>query len=591
MTTTDIGSAVTERIVRSGEFDIAVYEYGDPSAETIVLVHGWPDTHHLWDAVVPLLAGRFHVVTYDTRGHGRSTRTRRTEDYRLDALATDFFAVADGVSPDRPVHVLAHDWGSVQVWEAVCEPQAAEWVASFTSVSGPNLDHIGKWMRDRLSRPTPRNIWQPFSQLLSSAYTFFFMTPGLPRATFGLLGTERRWQRVVSIMNETPTSNITLGPTFRKDIVDGLLIYRANIVQRMLAPRERHTEVPVQLIVAGRDVAVRPAGFDDEPKWTSRLWRRDIPAGHWMPFSHPELLATATTELIDTLNGGSVPRGLRRAEVGRSKRPFEDQLVVITGGGSGIGRETALAFARLGAEIVLSDINLVAAKETAELIGAEHGVAHAYELDVSNESDMTAHAAAVLAVHGVPDILINNAGIGQAGGFFDTPSAEFDRVLRINLGGVVNGCRAFGSAMAERGLGGHIVNLSSMAAYSPQQGFSAYSTSKSAVFMFSDCLRAELAANNISVHTICPGVVHTNIVATTTFSGVSADEEKRKQEQYDKLYRMRRYGPEKVAEQIVRAVERDRSIVPVTPEARLQYQFNKFAPAIVRFVAARVKLT
>jgi NAD(P)-dependent dehydrogenase (short-subunit alcohol dehydrogenase family) len=310
-----------------------------------------------------------------------------------------------------------------------------------------------------------------------------------------------------------------------------------------------------------------------------------------MPFSHPELLATATTELIDALNGGSVPRGLRRAEVGRSKRPFEDQLVVITGGGSGIGRETALAFAGLGAEVVLSDINPVAAKETADLISAQHGVAHAYELDVSNESDVTAHAAAVFEAHGVPDILINNAGIGQVGGFFDTPSAEFDRVLRINLGGVVNGCRAFGSAMAERGLGGHIVNLSSMAAYSPQQGFSAYSTSKSAVFMFSDCLRAELAARNISVHTICPGIVHTNIVATTTFSGLSADDEKRKQEQYDKLYRMRRYGPEKVAEQIVRAVERDRSIVPVTPEARLQYQFNKFAPAVVRFVAARVKLT
>ncbi len=85
--------------------------------------------------------------------------------------------------------------------------------------------------------------------------------------------------------------------------------------------------------------------------------------------------------------------------------------------------------------------------------------------------------------------------------------------------------------------------------------------------------------------------MHTNIVATTTFSGVSAEEEKAKQERYDKLYRARRYGPEKVAAQIVRAVVRDRSIVPVTPEARLQYQFNKFAPAVVRFVAARVKLT
>ncbi|MEU7141051.1 SDR family oxidoreductase [Nocardia sp. NPDC046473] len=580
-----------ERTVRSGEFELAVYEYGDPTAETVVLVHGWPDTNHLWDKVVPLLAQRFHVVSYDTRGHGRSTRTRRTEDFRLDALAGDFFAVVDAVSPDRPVHVLAHDWGSVQVWEAVCEPRAAAQVASFTSVSGPNLDHIANWMRNRLSRPTPRNIWQPLTQTLSSAYTFFFMTPGLPRAVFGLLGTERRWQRVVSIMNETPPANVTLGPTFRQDMVDGLLIYRANIVQRLLSPRDRHTEVPVQLIVAGRDVAVRPAGYDDERKWVQRLWRRDVPAGHWMPFSHPELLATATTELIDTVNGGTAPRGLRRAEVGRSARRFEDQLVVITGGGSGIGRETALALARRGAEIVLSDINLDSAKETAELIAAEHGVAHPYQLDVSDADAVTAHAEIVLETHGVPDILINNAGIGQAGGFFDTSAAEFDRVMRINLGGVLNGCRAFGSAMAERGLGGHIVNLSSMAAYSPQQGFSAYSTSKSAVFMFSDCLRAELAGRGISVHTICPGIVHTNIVATTRFSGVSAEEEKAKQQRYDNLYRKRSYGPEKVAEQIVRAVEKDRSIVPVTPEARLQYHFSRLAPAVGRFVAARVKLT
>ncbi|WP_280341906.1 SDR family oxidoreductase [Nocardia abscessus] len=590
MTTTEPLSTV-ERTVRSGEFDLAVYEYGDPAAETVVLVHGWPDTHHLWDAVVPLLARRFHVVAYDTRGHGRSTRTRRTEDFRLDRLAADFYAVADAVSPDRPVHVLAHDWGSVQVWEAVCEPRAVTRVASFTSVSGPNLDHIAKWIRNRLARPTPRNIWQPFTQLLSSAYTFFFMTPVLPRAAFGLIGTERFWRRVVSIMNETAPSNVRLGPSFRADVVDGLLIYRANIVQRMLAPRERHTAVPVQLIVAGRDVAVRPAGFDDEHRWTERLWRRDVPAGHWMPFSHPELLATATTELIDTLGGAAPPRTLRRAETGRVARPFDDQLVVITGGGSGIGRATALALARRGAEIVLSDIDLAAAKETAELIAAEHGVAHAYHLDVADEAEMQAHAATVLDNHGVPDILINNAGIGQAGAFFETSAADFDRVLRINLGGVVNGCRAFGPAMAERGLGGHIVNLSSMAAYSPQQGFSAYSTSKSAVFMFSDCVRAELAARGISVHTICPGIVHTNIVARTRFSGVSAEEEKRKQERYDNLYRIRRYGPEKVAEQIVRALQRNRSIVPVTPEAHLQYHFGRLAPAVVRFLAARVKLT
>ncbi|MGW5438533.1 SDR family oxidoreductase [Nocardia asteroides] len=588
--TTDTLAPANRRTVRNGDFELAVFEYGDAAADTVVLVHGWPDTHHLWDKVIPLLAQRFHVVAYDTRGHGESTRTQRTADFRLDELARDFYAVLDAVSPDRPVHVLAHDWGSVQVWEAVCEPQAAERVASFTSVSGPNLDHLAAWVRDRLSRPTPRNIWQPVTQALSSAYTAFFMTPVLPRATFTAIGTEKMWQRAVALMNDTAPSNVVLGPTFRRDMVDGLLIYRANIVQRMLSPRERRTEVPVQLIVAGRDVAVRPAGYDDSRKWTARLWRRDVPAGHWMPFSHPELLATATTELIDALAGAAVPRGLARAEVGRTRKEFENQLVVITGAGSGIGRETALAFARLGAELVVSDVNENAAKETAEQIAAVGGVAHAYSLDVSDEAAVRSHADTVIAAHGVPDILINNAGVGQAGSFLDTTSAEFDRVLRINLGGVVNGCRAFGAAMAERGLGGHIVNLSSMAAYSPQRDMAAYATSKSAVFMFSDCLRAELADRGISVSTVCPGIVHTNIVATTHFAGVSAEEEAATQRKFDKLYERRGYTPDKVAAQIVKAVRGGRDIVPVTPESWVQYRINRIAPGAVRFAARRMKL-
>lgn len=580
----------TERTVRNGAFDLAVYEYGDPEAETIVLVHGWPDTHHLWDAVIPLLAHRFHVVAYDTRGHGASTRTHTTADFRLEELSRDFYAVIDAISPDAPVHVLAHDWGSVQVWEAVCEPRATERIASFTSVSGPNLDHLAAWVRDRLSRPTPRNIWQPMTQLASSAYTFFFMTPGLPRATFNAIGTEKVWQRAVALMNDTSPKKVKLGPTFRADMVDGLLIYRANIIARMLSPRERRTRVPVQLIVAGRDVAVRPAGYDDSHKWTDRLWRRDVPAGHWMPFSHPEILASSTIELIDALAGAGVSRGLRRAEVGRSRQEFEDHLVVITGGGSGIGRETALAFARLGAEIVVSDVNELAAKETAELIRASDGTAHAYRLDVADESAVREHAAEVIAAHGVPDVLVNNAGVGHAGSFLDTSSEDFDRVLRINLGGVVHGCRAFAPAMTERGQGGHIVNLSSMAAYTPQRGMNAYATSKSAVFMFSDCLRAELAEKGIDVSTICPGIVHTNIVATTRFSGLSAEAEAAQQRKYDQLYARRAYTPDKVATKIVDAVRGRRDIIPVTPESWLQYRANRIAPGLVRLAARRIKL-
>jgi NAD(P)-dependent dehydrogenase (short-subunit alcohol dehydrogenase family) len=247
------------------------------------------------------------------------------------------------------------------------------------------------------------------------------------------------------------------------------------------------------------------------------------------------MLATATTELIDAAAGLPPARSLRRAQMGKQQRPFENQLLVITGGGSGIGRETALAFARDGAEVVVSDVNLASAKETAALVAEAGGTAHAYQLNVADEQAVITHADEVEAAQGIPDILINNAGVGQAGRFFATPSEDFKRVLDINLYGVINGCRAFGPKMANRGLGGHIVNLSSMAAYTPQQGLTAYATSKSAVFMFSDCLRAELASADIGVSTICPGI---------------------------RAYRMRRYGPDKVAKQIVKAAKKGKSVVP-----------------------------
>ena len=128
----------------------------------------------------------------------------------------------------------------------------------------------------------------------------------------------------------------------------------------------------------------------------------------------------------------------------KHSKTFRRQLLVITGGGSGIGRETALAFARRGAEVVLSDVNLDAAKQTAATIDEAGGTAYAYQLDVADEAAMHAHADEVAERHAVPDILINNAGIGQAGAFLETPSKSFHRVMDINFYGVINGCRAFG---------------------------------------------------------------------------------------------------------------------------------------------------
>ncbi|MBL1073866.1 SDR family oxidoreductase [Nocardia sp. 2] len=581
-----------ERFVRNGEIDLAVYEQGTPDGPTIVLVHGWPDSHRLWDNVIPHLADRFHLVTYDSRGHGRSTVPADSRAFRISELATDLFAVIDAVSPDAPVHVLAHDWGSVTAWDAVCEPDAEQRIASFTSVSGPNLDHAGRWARRRFTRPTPGNLAGPLAQLASVAYQFAFMSPMMPPLMRRGLR-EQGFRLGLRLAQGTPGERVTLADTFAEDAVNGLGVYRANlVVAKLFTARERHTKVPVQLIVAKYDPAVRPSVFDDEQRWTDQLWRRDLKAGHWVPYSHPEALAQATIQLIDAVSGGAQARELRRAEVGRRrKRDFDDHLVVVTGAGSGIGRETALAFARAGAEVVVSDIDPTAVHDTASAIAEFGGTAFPYQLDVADEEAVRAHAEEVARRHGVPDVVVNNAGVGQAAPFLRTPSESFRRVIDINLFGVVNGSRAFGKLMAERGLGGHIVNVSSMAAYTPQQGFSAYSTSKSAVFMFSDCLRAELASAGIGVTTVCPGIVHTNIVRTTEFSGLRGEQEEFRQQLFDTLYRLRRYPPSKVATAIVRAVRRNRAVVPVTPEAWAAYYGSRLTPpALMRFGIARASL-
>lgn len=564
---------------------IAVYEEGNPDGPTVVLVHGWPDSHVLWDGVAPLLAERFRIVRYDNRGAGASSVPARASSYAMSFFADDFAAVIAELSPGQRVHVLAHDWGSAGMWEYLSRPGAADRVASFTSVSGPCAEHFSRYVRDGLKRPyRPKRFSHALSQAAHLSYMAGFSVPVVAPALMKV-GAKRLRHLM---MRGIPTDRVHHGDTYPTDAANGMNIYRANFFRSLWRTRtDRYFDVPVQLIVNLDDPYVRPYVYDDTPRWVPRLWRREIRAGHWSPFSHPQVLATAVSELADYLAGQPACRALLRAEVNRPRKDFGDMLVSVTGAGSGIGRETALAFAREGAELVVSDIDEVGLKETAGRIAALGSVAHSYPLDVSDAEAVERFAEEVCAAHGVPDIVVNNAGIGVAGAFLDTPAEQFDKVLDVNLGGVVNGCRAFARRLVERGTGGHIVNVASMAAYAPLQSLNAYCTSKAAVYMFSDCLRAELDSAGIGLTTICPGVVNTNIVSATNFH---APDGKRaavpgRRAQLEKMFDMRRYPPDKVAKAIVSAVKKNKPIRPVTPEAYLLYGTSRIAPQALRSTA------
>ncbi|MFF6827849.1 SDR family oxidoreductase [Streptomyces longwoodensis] len=575
-----------ERRVRTGGIELCVAELGDADRPTVVLVHGYPDSKEVWSQVAARLADRFHVVLYDVRGHGGSTAPKPLRGgFTLEKLTDDFLAVVDAVSPGRPVHLVGHDWGSVQSWEFVTVPRTKGRIASFTSMSGPSLDHFGHWIDARVKRPTPRRIGQLLGQGAKSWYVYLLHTPVVPELAWrGPLG--RRWPAILRRLEKVPGDGYPTS-SLPSDAAHGAWLYRDNVRSRLRRPRpDAYAHVPVQLITPLGDAFLSPRLYDALEEWVPQLTRHTLPDRHWVPRTRPDQLATWIADFVT-----SVEAGTPRPAPGRGPyaERFGGQLVLVTGAGSGIGQATAYAFAEAGARVIAVDRDGESAARTAEMsrrIGAPE--AWAETVDVSDAEAMEKLAERVHSELGVLDVLVNNAGIGLSGSFFATTPEDWRRVLDVNLWGVIHGCRLFGARMAERGQGGHIVNTASAAAYLPSRTLPAYSTSKAAVLMLSECLRAELTERGVGVTAICPGIVSTGITSTASFVGVAPEEQDRLRKSSTRAYARRNYPARKVADAVLRAVVRNEAVVPVTPEAKGARALSRLAPGLLR-AAARIK--
>lgn len=292
-------SSIKEMKIRSADVDLAVYLQGNPDGPTLVFVHGYPDDHHVWDEVIEPLAADYRIVTYDTRGNGNSTFPPSTRDFRIEYLAEDLAEILDVVSPSKPVHLIGHDWGSIQTWESVCTRRLEGRIASFTSMSGPCLDHAAVWMRHCLSRPTLANLAAISGQLLRSWYILMFHLPVVPSILMKISG--RRWPRLLNLLEDI---EVEARPNQVRDSIRGIRLYRANFIDRLLRPRERIAHAPVQVLVPMKDPFVSPKIADDLKRWAPLLWRRDIPLGHWMPLKAPVEFANHVREFIEMIETG-----------------------------------------------------------------------------------------------------------------------------------------------------------------------------------------------------------------------------------------------------------------------------------------------
>jgi pimeloyl-ACP methyl ester carboxylesterase len=300
---------VIERRIAGSGLHLALTERGDPSQPTVVLVHGFPDTSAVWNPLAEALASDFHVVTYDVRGAGHSDVPQSQADYALPKLVDDLAAVIDAVSPDAPVHLVAHDWGSIQAWEAVTTDRLAGRFATYTSISGPPIDHAGLWARRQRSSGWG-GLLSALRQGVHSWYIVFFHLPVLPTVMAKGKFNQRLWARALHRVEGAPTDAAWPAATFGADFGHGVNLYRANIRDRFRRPTLRHTETPVQLIVPLHDRYVTPALLEGLENWSSLTWRREVDAGHWVVRTHPEELAGWVTEAIEFARRGTESEAL-----------------------------------------------------------------------------------------------------------------------------------------------------------------------------------------------------------------------------------------------------------------------------------------
>lgn len=248
------------------------------------------------------------------------------------------------------------------------------------------------------------------------------------------------------------------------------------------------------------------------------------------------------------------------------------KTALVTGTASGLGRAIAVALARAGYRIVLTDVNDAGNQETLTLVQAAGGEGHVEHLDVSDPEAWQQLRDKLQAVWPQLDLLVNNAGVGMGGDVGQLPIGDWRFIINVNLYGPIFGCHTMVDWLKRNPRGAHIVNVASLAVVVSAPGMAAYNATKAGVLALSETLYGELKPHNIGVTAVCPDFFDTNISRNARFQTVQ------QKKLAERLTSGGRMTADDVARKILRAIERKQLYLFVPWMAGLIWRFKRFSP-------------
>ena len=265
------------------------------------------------------------------------------------------------------------------------------------------------------------------------------------------------------------------------------------------------------------------------------------------------------------------------------KTIWKDAVAIITGGGSGIGRALAIAMAKRGALVMVTDID----PDKASLVANECGVnAQSFLVDVRDANQVNELVHQVFHQFGRVDFIFNNAGIGVAGETHEIPAPLWDRIIDINLKGVLNGVLAGYPIMVKQGYG-YIINTASLAGLGPAALMAPYAMTKHAVVGLSHSLRLEAAAFGVQVNVLCPSAIETPILDSTNPADLPEVPWTPNARRYLSNLAAPPYPVEEMAEEVLSAIEKNKPTIVLPGKARLAWLMGRIFPGLVEKLATK----